>query len=70
MKILEASYSKIISHLTSETMKQLTDVNVEADEIEQIMGIAQVDVGNGVYMTIKLTVDIITPKMMVAANKA
>lgn len=68
MKILETSYHNVVSHLASETVKQLLDVDDNAIEIEPILGIAQVHVGGGVYLTIQLKIDVITPAMMLAAN--
>jgi hypothetical protein len=69
MKIFERSYANIVTNLAAETLKQLVDVDVTAPEIEPIMGIAQVHVGQGVYLTMQLKIDILTPQMMIKANQ-
>ena len=70
MKILEDSYAGILKKLTTETLKQLLEFDDQSPKIEPEVGVAQVHVGRGVYLTIKIDITITTPQMMIQLNKS
>lgn len=56
MKILEKGYSKIVSDLVAATLPHLQTLDMNNIPDESIIGMAQVDMGEGKMIILKLSV--------------
>lgn len=70
MNILDHGYARIVNDLVEKTLPQLHDVDITAAKIEDVIGVAQVSMGNGVHLVMKLTVEVITPSNSPSQDEA